>query len=58
MAFHDHRLEEPILLKSAFNPQHDNVIPIKIPMAFFTKTEPKILRFVWGHRRPQRVRNF
>lgn len=39
MAFHDHRLEEPILLKCAFNPQHDNAIPIKIPMAFFTKIE-------------------
>ena len=30
-----------------------NVIPIKQPMAFFTKLEQKISQFVWKHKRPQ-----
>ena len=29
-----------------------NVIPIKLPMAFFTKLKQKISQLVWQHKRP------
>ena len=29
-----------------------NVIPIKIPLAFFTDMEQKNLKFVWNYKRP------
>ena len=43
-----HIVKMTIILKST---DRFNVIPVKIPWAFFTELEKKILKFLWTHKR-------
>lgn len=55
--YHVHGFEEYCLCVHTAPDLGYTTIPIKIPMAFFTKIEEKNPKILWNHKRPQISKN-